>query len=244
MKILLNGAAGRMGKIVSQVAEADESCEIAAKVDKMSEGLELKKLEDCKTDCDVIIDFSFHGLTGELCAYSIQHNLPLVICTTGHSLDELKIIREASAKIPLFFSGNMSVGIAALYEFSKKAAQLFPDADIEIVEAHHNRKLDAPSGTATMLADGIKEVRKDAELVYGRHGNAKRQANEIGIHSLRMGNEPGMHEVLISTDYQTLSLRHNAHDRAVFAEGALAAAKWLQAKGPGLYNMQDMLGSE
>ena len=140
----------------------------------------------------------------------------------------------------MFLAANMSVGVALLADFAKQAAAMFPDADIEIVEAHHNRKVDAPSGTAIMLANAIKEVRPEAEYVYGRSGEAKRQKNEIGIHALRMANIVGEHEVYITTDSQQLVLRHNAYDRSLFADGAVKAARFLVNQGKGLYTMQDM----
>ena len=135
----------------------------------------------------------------------------------------------------------MSFGVALLVELAKKTAEAMPDAEIEIIEKHHDRKLDAPSGTAKMLADAIKEVRPDSYTVNGRSGHAKREQNEIGIHSLRMGNVVGEHEVIVATQTQTISLKHEAHSRAIFAEGALVAAEFLYKKPAGLYNMNDLL---
>lgn len=243
MKIILNGAGGRMGKAVCLQAESgsrDDS--ICAKIDKISPDIQLKSVSEYTEEADVIIDFSHHSATKELTDYAVSRNLPIVICTTGQTDEDLELIRNASESVPVFFSANMSLGIAVLYNFARRAAELFPDADIEIVEAHHNRKLDAPSGTAKLLCDGICSVRPDAKPVYGRHGMAKREKNEIGMHSLRMGNETGMHEVLISTDHQTLSLKHNAHSREVFAEGAISAARFICGKPAGLYDMQSILG--
>ena len=151
------------------------------------------------------------------------------------------MIKTASSSIPVFVSANMSVGIAMLANFAKMAVAAMPDADVEIVEKHHNRKLDAPSGTALMIADTIKEVRPEAKYVFGRHGMAKRAPEEIGIHSLRMGNTVGIHEVIINTGTQILTLKHEAQDRALFAEGALAAAEFMVGKAPGLYNMDDIV---
>ena len=151
------------------------------------------------------------------------------------------MIAEAATKIPVFFSKNMSLGIALLCELAKTTAATFPDADIEIVEAHHNRKLDAPSGTALMLAEAIETVRAGLHRVLGRSGMKKREKNDIGIHAIRMGNVIGRHEVIIGTDTQTLTLTHEAHDRALFAEGAIAAGLFLLGKEPGFYTMQDMV---
>ena len=136
----------------------------------------------------------------------------------------------------------MSVGVALLARLVKQAAAIFGGCDVEIVEAHHNRKVDAPSGTALMLADAVKSQRPDAEYVYGRSGQHKRQPNEIGIHSLRMGNVVGEHEVIFATDNQTITLKHQAHDRALFAEGALTAAGFLVGQPAGFYHMDDLLG--
>lgn len=232
-----------MGKEVSAIISSTENAAIVAAVDKISESTDIHELSDYKGEADVIIDFSHHSLTKEVIAYALGRSLPLVLCTTGHTDEEKALIFEAAKSIPLFFSANMSLGVATLCDLAKKAATLFPDADIEIVEAHHNRKLDAPSGTALMIADTIKEVRPNAQYVFGRHGMAKRAPEEIGIHSLRCGNEPGMHEVIISTDYQSLTLKHNAESRAVFAEGALSAASFIIGKGAGLYNMYSLIST-
>lgn len=241
INIILNGAGGRMGKEICAQIEADPTVALAAAVDKFVPEIPLHAISEYKGDADVIVDFSHHSAVRELIAYAVGRGIPLVLSTTGHTDDEKALIHEAAKSVPVFYSANMSLGIAVLADFAKKAAALFPDADIEIVEVHHNRKLDAPSGTARMIADGIKEVRTEAEFVYGRHGMEKRAPNEIGIHALRMGNEAGTHQVLISTDHQTLRLEHNAESRAVFAEGALAAAKFLKDKPAGLYDMHSMV---
>ena len=155
-----------------------------------------------------------------------------------------ELIEEAAKKIPLFHSANMSLGVALLVELAKITARTFPEADIEIIEKHHNRKLDAPSGTALLLANAIREVREKARLVFGRSGQAKREADEIGVHAIRMGNIVGEHEVIVGTDTQTITLKHEAHSRALFAEGALAAAEYLIGKPVGMYDMKKMIESE
>lgn len=241
MNVILYGAGGRMGKEVLSMIDSLEDVSLAAAVDKISDSCTLHDIADYQGEADVIIDFSHHSLTKEVIAYAMSRALPLVMCTTGHTDEEKALIFEAAKSIPVFFSANMSLGVATLCTLAKKAASLFPDADIEIVEAHHNRKLDAPSGTALMIADTIKEVRPEAEYVFGRHGMSKRAKNEIGIHSLRCGNEPGMHEVIIATDFQTISLKHNAESRAVFAEGAVSAARFIQHRVAGLYNMYSLI---
>lgn len=242
MKIIINGACGRMGKEVERLVLDSDKYEIAAKIDKFGTD------PDCLTDinafdgeADMIIDFSNHLATEALMTYAVKRNLPVIVSTTGHTEEELDMIKEASAKIPVFHSANMSLGVALLCELAVKTASVMPDADIEIVETHHNRKLDAPSGTALMIADEINTVRDKAFLKLGRSGNAKREKDEIGVHAVRRGNIVGIHEVLVSTDSQTITLRHEAHSRALFAEGALSAADFLLGKAAGLYTMKDII---
>ena len=189
---------------------------------------------------DVIIDFSHHSAAAEVCEYAVKTGTPVLIATTGQTDEENEIINKASEKVAVFRSANMSLGVALLCELAKTAAKNMPDADIEIVEKHHNRKLDAPSGTALLIADCIQKVRESAEYVFGRSGHAKRTQNEIGIHALRLGNIVGEHEVIISTDNETITLKHEARSRALFAEGANAAADFLKDKAPGMYSMNDI----
>ena len=167
--------------------------------------------------------------------------MPVVVATTGQTPDEKAVIAEAAKKIPVFFSANMSIGVALLANLAKKAASVFPEANIEIVEKHHNQKLDVPSGTALLLAHRILEALTVTVLLVGRHENGKRTAKEIGIHSLRLGNEVGTHEIIIATGAETITLKHEAENRSLFANGALAAAAFLEGKTPGLYSMQDII---
>lgn len=244
MKILINGAGGRMGKALTAMIEKGcRGAEVAGLVDPYAkdEGI-VTSLCDCTGKVDCIIDFSNHGATKELTDYAVSHKLPLVVCTTGHTLEELDMIQSASRAVPVFHSGNMSLGIALLTELAKQTAAMFPDADIEIVEAHHNQKLDVPSGTALMLAKAVQEARPGAVPLVGRHENGKRTKEEVGIHSLRMGNTVGWHEVIVNTGTQIITLKHEAQDRSLFAEGALAAAAFLIGKAPGLYTMKDIVG--
>jgi 4-hydroxy-tetrahydrodipicolinate reductase len=190
---------------------------------------------------DVLIDFSTRTAAYDVVNFAASKKIPLVICTTGYQREELKLVKAASEVIPVFMSGNMSLGIAVLTSLAKQAAAAFPEADVEILEIHHNRKLDAPSGTALMLADAVREVRPKAKTVCGRQGNHVRERDEIGIQSLRYGNIPGVHEVIISTDTQTITLRHETHDRALLAEGALAAAEFVVRQKAGLYSMQELV---
>ena len=245
MEIILHGATGRMGANVITCVHNAPDAEIAAKVSPdftqpLNEGCYLS-LDDYTGSADIVIDFSNHAASASLCAYCVKRKLPLLIATTGQTPEEKEIIEAASKQIPVFFASNMSIGIALLCSLAKKAAAAFPDADIEIVEAHHNQKLDVPSGTALTLADAVKEVRTDAGFVIGRHENGRRSRDEIGIHSLRIGNEVGMHEIIISTGLETITLKHKAENRALFADGALAAARFLITQDAGLYGMDDMV---
>ena len=245
MKILLNGIGGRMGKEVTRrVLEGYKDTVLVAGVDAFGADAPVpcyKSFDEVTEDVDCVIDFSHHSLTAPLLAYCKEKKLPVVIATTGQTYEEQALIAEAAKEIPVFFSKNMSVGIALLCELAKTTALTFPDADIEIVEAHHNRKLDAPSGTALMLAEAIESVRAGLNRVLGRSGMQKREKNDIGIHAIRMGNVIGRHEVIIGTDSQTITLTHEAHDRALFAEGAVTAALFLADKPAGYYTMQDMV---
>ena len=241
MRAIVTGACGRMGRVLRQMIADSPEWELAAAVDPFgSEEGVLHSFDDCP-DADVIIDFSNHAGTSALLAFAEARKLPVVVATTGHSPEELAMIAGAAKSVPVFHSGNMSVGVALLCTLAKKTAAVFPNADIEIVETHHNHKLDAPSGTALMLADAIREVRADAANQVGRSGHCPRKAGEIGIHAVRRGEIVGIHEVLVSTATQTITLRHEAHTRALFAEGALDAAKFLCAQTAGLYNMQSMI---
>ena len=248
MKVFISGIGGRMGDEVVKACLADPDIEIVGGYDLIkAEYPGIKVYSDwSKVDvgADVIIDFSHHLGTAALLDYAKRSGTPVVLATTGHTEDELDMISTAAESVAIFRSANMSVGIAVLCELAKKAASCFPDADIEIIEKHHNRKLDAPSGTAILLADEIKTVREKTRYVYGRSGHAKRTPDEIGIHAVRLGNVVGDHEIIIATDSQTITLKHEAHSRALFAEGGVAAAKFLCGKPAGMYNMKSMLADK
>ena len=241
MDIIVNGARGRMGQEVCRLLQEDGH-RLAAAVDRSGQDGCYARLADYTGPADVVIDFSNHEGVEELMAYCVQRGLPLVAATTGYTPEEFQRIQEGARTIPVFQSYNMSIGVALLARLVGQAAAIFGGCDVEIVEAHHNRKADAPSGTALLLADAVKARRPDAAYVFGRAGHHPRQPNEIGIHSLRMGNVVGEHEVIFATDNQTITLKHQAHDRALFAEGALAAADFLQGQPAGLYHMEDLLG--
>ena len=243
IRVIVSGAAGHMGRIVAEKTSEAADMELAAGVDVFAaEGSGIyTDFSDDIPQADVIIDFSHHTLISGILAFAKKRSIPVIIATTGHDEEELSQINEAAKEIPVFFSSNVSLGVALLLELAKKTAAAFPDADIEIVEVHHNRKLDAPSGTAKMIADAICTVREDAKVVCGREGMSRRKPDEIGMHSLRMGNIVGIHEVLVSTNTQTITLKHEAHDRGLFADGAISAARFMSGKPAGMYNMQDLI---
>ena len=243
MKIILNGANGRMGRILTDMIGAREDMTLAARVDRFGEA-DFAELSACDTPADIVIDFSNHAATADLLACCEARGMAVIIATTGQTEEERMMINEAAKAIPIFFSANMSIGIALLAELARKAAAVLPDADIEIIERHHNQKLDVPSGTALLLARRIGEVRENAQFVVGRHENGKRRPCEIGIHSLRYGSEVGTHEIILSTGKETVTLKHEAENRALFAEGALAAARFMAGKDAGLYDMRDIVGRE
>lgn len=242
MKYLIHGAMGYMGKEVLKLlgTRKPETEVILVDANSDCESV-LKTLDDCRETVDCIIDFSHHSATKALTDYVTATKTPVVLATTGQTAEELSMIEAAAESAPVFFASNMSVGIAVLCRIAKEAAKAFPDADIEIVETHHNRKLDVPSGTALTIGKALQTVRPDAVLNIGRHENGKREKSQIDIHSLRMGNIAGIHEINICTQTQTLTLKHEAHDRSLFAEGAVEAAGFLCGKAPGLYTMKDFL---
>ena len=238
MKAVICGANGAMGKLIC----ASLGDEVVGKVSIDGEnGVPKTFAELGKVHCDVLVDFSHHTAIADVLNYAKEVGCAAVIGTTGHSPEEKELIYTAAKEIPVFFSGNMSLGIAVLCRLAKEAARYFPDADIEIVEVHHNRKVDAPSGTALMLFNAIKEVRPEATANCGRAGEGKRAKEEIGISALRMGSVVGVHEVHIHTGTQHLTLKHEAVTRAMLADGAVDAARFMEGKATGLYNMESML---
>ena len=243
MKVIVNGALGHMGtEVLKRVKAGVQDSTLAAAVDYNggNNGI-YRSLFEFTGEADVIVDFSHHTAVTELLQYACKRNLPIVLATTGHTEEELALITEAAKEVAIFKSANMSVGVALLTKLAKQVATVFGDADIEIIETHHNRKLDAPSGTALMLADAIREIRPQSHYVYGREGRCKREKEDISIHAVRMGNVVGKHEIFFATGSQTISLKHEAHDRALFADGAMAAAAFLIGKSAGMYNMDDLL---
>ena len=239
MRCILWGANGAMGKLIDNILKE----EIVGRVSIDGEnGVPKTAQELGRVEADVVIDFSHHTAVSGVLEYAEAIGAAAVIGTTGHTAEEKALIQAAAEKIPVFYSGNMSLGIAVLCRLAKQAAAAFPQADIEIVEVHHTRKVDAPSGTAHMIFDAIRQVRPQAVEHCGRAGEGKRTAEEIGISSLRLGNVVGIHEVHIDAGSQRLTLRHEAVTRDMLAEGGVEAARFVAGKPAGLYNMQDMLG--
>ena len=238
MRAILCGANGAMGKLIDGIL-ADE---VVGRVSIDGEnGVPRTFSELGKLEADVVIDFSHHTAVSDVLAYAKEIGAAAVIGTTGHTPEEKELIFAAAKETPVFFSGNMSLGIAVLCRLAKQAAAAFPDADIEIVEVHHTRKVDAPSGTALMLFNAIKEVRPEAVANCGRAGEGKRTKEEIGISALRLGNVVGIHEVHIHTANQSLVLKHESGSRAMLADGGVAAARFMVGKPAGFYNMESML---
>ena len=247
LNILLCGCGGRMGAAVAAAATAAG--------DRIVAGVDVNPaaaapypvfLSPCEFEgrADVMIDFSHHSALPGLLAYAEKTNTPLVVATTGHTDEEMAMMREAAQRVPIFFSRNMSLGINLLIALCRRAAAtLGADFDIEIIEKHHNQKLDAPSGTALMIADALCE---DAPhpYVYDRHAERrKRERGEIGLHAVRGGTIVGEHEVMFCGPNEIVTLSHSAASREVFATGALRAARFMQGKGPGFYNMDDVIGN-
>ena len=241
MRAVICGANGAMGKLICDIL----GDEVVGKVSIDGANNVPKTFAELgAVSADVVVDFSHHTAIADVLAYTKEIGAAAVIGTTGHTPEEKALIYAAAEEIPVFYAGNVSLGIAVLCRLVKQAASYFPDADIEIVEVHHTRKVDAPSGTAHMLFNAIKEVRPEAVANLGRSGEGRRTKEEIGIHALRMGNVVGVHEVHINTGNQTLVLKHESGSRAMLADGAVDAAKFMVGKGKGLYDMESILNAK
>ena len=240
MKTVICGANGAMGKLIDGIL----GDAVVGRVSIDGEnGVPKTFAELGFVGADMVIDFSHHTAVADVLNYAKMNGCAAVIGTTGHTAEEKELIYKAAGEIPVFYSGNMSLGIAVLCRLARQAAAYFPDADIEIVEIHHNRKVDAPSGTAHMLFNAIRQARPDAVEICGRAGEGKRKKNEVGVASLRLGTVVGVHEVHIHTGSQCLTLRHEAVTRAMLADGAVDAARFMEGKPAGLYDMESLLGS-
>ena len=245
LKIIINGYSGSMGKVLTKCANEDSELEIVCGASKDDLDVPFKtyqKMSDVEESADVIIDFSHHSTIDDTLSYAIKTKTPIVIATTGFNDEELTKIKKASNIIPIFHSSNMSLGVNVLVKLVKEAAKSLNGFDIEIIEKHHNKKLDAPSGTAVMIANGVKEVLPDSEYIYGRHGRSdKRSSNEIGIHAIRGGTIVGEHTTIFAGHDEVVEIKHSAQSKDIFAKGAIAAAKFLVKQEAGYYNMNNML---
>ena len=249
-KIIMNGCNGKMGQVISRLAAEDNACEIVAGFD-VNDNIDnaypvFSNPDDFTGDADVIIDFSHPSALSGMLSYCKRRKLPIIICTTGLSNEQKEEFTAASKEIPVFFSANMSLGINLLIALAKKATKLLEgNFDIEIVERHHNQKIDAPSGTALAIADAIDETLSfPAEYVYDRHAvRKKRKSTEIGIHAVRGGTIVGDHDIIFAGNDEVIELKHSAASKEVFAVGAIRAAKFISDKPAGLYNMNDLIGN-
>ncbi|MCR4616194.1 MAG: 4-hydroxy-tetrahydrodipicolinate reductase [Clostridiales bacterium] len=245
--ILLSGCNGKMGRAVYEYTLSRDDCQVVAGVDitESSQPFSVYKSPfDFDGKADVIIDFSNPAALSDLIEYSLKTNTPAVIATTGLSEEQVNLLKLTSKQIPIFFSFNMSLGINLLSELAKTAARVLGSTfDIEIVEAHHNQKLDAPSGTAIMLADSISGVLDEKpRYEYDRHlKREKRAKNEIGMHSIRGGTIVGEHEIIFAGHDEVIKLSHSAGSKRVFAAGAVNAAVFIAGKEPGMYSMKDLV---
>lgn len=248
VKILLSGCNGKMGKVISSIVEQRSDCLIMAGIDINTEntmGYQVfKTFEDLPNLPDVIIDFSHPSILDSLLKFSIKNNIPAVLCTTGYTNDQTQKIISAAEKTAIFYSRNMSIGINLIIELAKKAVSVLGnDFDIEIIEKHHNQKIDAPSGTALMIADAISDASEgEYQYTYDRHSyRHKRESNEIGLHSVRGGTIVGEHEVIFAGNNEVVSISHSAQSKNVFAVGAVNAAIYIFGKSAGLYDMSDLI---
>ena len=248
--VVIQGICGRMGKTLVAMLGERGDCRVVAGVDRFDDGTAgcpvfdtIDKLDSLEQKPDVLIDFSLPEAVPPMLAYCAARGLPCVVCTTGLD-DGIKAqIRDAGCKTAVFYSANMSIGVNLLAKLARRAAAALPSFDIEIIEKHHHNKLDAPSGTALMLAEEINnELDGRLEYVYDRHNRRqKRGANELGLHAVRGGSIVGEHEVLFAGPDEVITLAHSAGSRSVFANGAVIAALFLHDKAPGLYSMNDVL---
>lgn len=250
INIILVGANGKMGQVICRIADESSNANIVCGIDINTERKNsfpvYSSFSEVKEDCDVIIDFSHPSSLSSTLEYAINNNKAIVIATTGLSADQLLSIKDASEKIPVFFSANMSLGVNLIIQLAKKATALLEDNfDIEIIEKHHNLKIDAPSGTALAIADAINETCSQSnEYVYDRHSvRKKRSKREIGIHSVRGGTIVGEHDVIFAGNDEIIEIKHTATSKEIFAVGAVKAAHFLANKVPGLYNMDDLIAA-
>lgn len=244
MKILVNGACGRMGSELCRLLACGyrgHTTAAAADCAAVKDSPVCRTLDDCPSGANVLVDFSHHSAANTLCSYALQQKLPIVIATTGHTDAERLRIQQTAETLPVFYAANLSLGTALLSKLVCIAAEALPEADIEIVELHHSKKLDAPSGTAQMLAEELLAQRPESRIAPGTFGCSARSPEEIRIHSLRMGNHAGSHTVCFGSDEETFTLSHTTHSLRAYAVGAVRAAEFLIVQKPGLYGMPQLL---
>lgn len=250
IKVMMHGCNGAMGQVISGIIEESESAVMAAGIDFKDDGHNpypvFKNLEDCNVDVDVIIDFSSSKATDRLLSYVAEKQIPLVLCTTGLSEEQLKKVEETSKKTAILRSANMSLGVNVLLKLVNTAAKVLADADfdIDIVEKHHKLKVDAPSGTALALADAVNEaLHNEYEYVYDRsQRRIRRPKKEIGISAVRGGTIVGQHDVIFAGQDEVIEFHHTAYSKAIFGKGAVGAAIYLAGKPAGMYDMSDVIG--
>ncbi len=250
INLLICGANGRMGKKVYEAVCLDDNIAAVCGIDRFEDFSNptypvYDSFDKVDNAVDVIIDFSSPASLYSILTFATAKGIPCILCSTGYTEEHVAKVTEASKRIALFRSANMSLGVNAILDLVKKAALSLYGFDIEIIEKHHHNKVDAPSGTALMLADAVKETLPEKFYVYGREGIVgKRNADEIGIHAVRGGNIVGEHDVIFAGESETVTISHQATDRAVFAQGAITAAKFIIGKKPGLYSMKDVLNAK
>lgn len=251
INILMSGCNGKMGQVISRLASGENELQIAAGFD-INDSIKnsypvFTNLKDCNVKVDVIIDFSNPAALENLMQFAVSRNIPIVVATTGLTQLNIALLETASKKIPVFFSANMSLGINLLIDLVKKAAKILENNfDIEIIEKHHNQKIDSPSGTALAIADAINSaLEQKQEYIYDRHSRRKKRSKtEIGIHAVRGGTIVGDHSVIFAGNDEIIEINHTAMSKEIFAVGSLRAAKFLHKQKPGLYSMKDLIESE
>lgn len=249
IKVIVHGMNGKMGKVLTRLLQEDKETKIVAGIDKHIDSNShafpvYEKASQCNEKADVVIDFSHHSAMNNIIKYCMDTKTAIVTATTGLDGEDMKCLLNASNEIPLFHSGNMSLGINVLIDLAKSASKAFGDSfDIEIIEKHHNQKVDSPSGTAYMIANEINEVfNNNKDFVYGRHGKSdNRKPADIGIHAIRGGSIVGEHTVIFAGKDEIIEVKHTALSKDIFALGAIKAAKFLVQKENGFYNMNDMI---
>lgn len=249
-KIILVGINGKMGQVICRILDSYDNAELVCGIDINTEqknGVPVySDFNDVKENCDVIIDFSHPSSLDSTLNYAVRERKGVVIATTGFNSEGILKIKKASKKIPVFFSANMSLGVNLIIELAKKATAILSDGfDIEIIEKHHNQKIDAPSGTALAIADAINDVCDNSnDYVYDRHSSRKKRGkNEIGIHSVRGGTIVGEHDVIFAGNDEIIEIKHTAMSKEIFAVGAVKAAVYLNGKAAKLYDMNDLINS-